>query len=120
MAREGSGIYLISPLGGPEKKVADTHHEYFAQAMLSWSSDGKLLAFQDKGPSGQFGIALLDVGTLEKRWLGSPSDDCQWSWVPAFSPDGTSLAVACIDELWESTIYSWGPRLAAPDGGWHT
>ena len=63
--------------------------------MLSWSPDGKLLAFCDKRPSGQFGISLLDVVTLKKRWWGSPSADCVTSWVPAFSPDGTSLAVVC-------------------------
>jgi Tol biopolymer transport system component/DNA-binding winged helix-turn-helix (wHTH) protein len=94
-AQDDGGIYLVSPLGGPEKKVADTHHEYYVQAMLSWSSDGKYLAFQEKGPSGQFGIALLDVGTLEKHWWGSPPADCVMSLVPAFSPDGTSLAVVC-------------------------
>jgi DNA-binding response OmpR family regulator len=34
--------------------------------------------------------------TLGERWWGSPSEDCMWSWVSAFSPDGTSLAVACM------------------------
>ena len=95
MSREGSGIYQVSPLGGPEQKLTDAYFLYFVETVLSWSPDGKRLAYRDKGPSGQFGIFLLDVVTLEKRWWGSPSEDCAWSWVPAFSPDGTSLAVVC-------------------------
>ena len=96
MSREGSGIYQVSPLGGPEQKLADAHFEYFTETMLSWSPDGKLLAYRDKGPSGQFGIFLLDVVTSEKRWWGSLSADCMTSLVPAFSPDGKSLAVVCM------------------------
>ena len=46
MAQEGSGIYLIPALGGPERKLADSAFTYFLQTPLSWSPDGKLLAYQ--------------------------------------------------------------------------
>src|SRR5262245_3715672 len=118
IAREGSGIYLVSPLGGAERKLADAPLEYFLQAMVSWSADGKLLAFYNKGPSGHFGISLLDVARLEERWLDSPSPDCMWSWVPAFSPDGTSLAIACmvsfgINDLFVRPTSAGNPRRVA-------
>jgi Tol biopolymer transport system component len=95
-AGDDRGIYLVSPLGGSEKKLADRPYDGILPTRLSWSPDGKRLAFLDDGPSGKAGISLLDVVTLEKRWWGSPSEDCAWSWVPAFSPDGTSLAVSCV------------------------
>ena len=87
------GRFAASLVAG---RVADAHFEFILQTMLSWSPDGKLLAYSDKGPSGQVGIFLLDVVTLKTDWRGSPSADCITSWVPAFSPDGTSLAVGCM------------------------
>jgi Tol biopolymer transport system component/DNA-binding winged helix-turn-helix (wHTH) protein len=113
LSREGSGIYLISPLGGSERKLTDTDHLYFVQAMFSWSPDGRYLAFQDKGPSGQFGISLLDVVTLKKHWWDGPSGGCVWSRVPAFSPDGTSLAVACTMNLGVNDLFV-GPASGGP------
>ena len=50
-----TGIYIVPTLGGAERKVRDTHWEerefyevfwYFGR--LSWSPDGKLLAFSDR------------------------------------------------------------------------
>ena len=96
LAPGDSAIYLISPLGGPERKLADAALKYYVQAMLSWSPDGKSLAFFDRGPSGQEGVSQIDITTLEKRWWGSPSPECAYSWAPAFSPDGASLAVGCM------------------------
>ncbi len=99
-APEGSGIYLIPALGGPERKLADVEFIDSHETALSWSPDGKLLAYAnlphgDEGPA-KSPIMLLDVTGLDKRSLGHPSKDCQWSWIPAFSPDGRSLAVVCI------------------------
>jgi Tol biopolymer transport system component len=44
LAPGDSAIYLISPLGGSERKLADAALQYYVQAMLSWSPDGKSLA----------------------------------------------------------------------------
>ena len=107
LASGESGIYLVSALGGPERKLADAPLAYFVQAMLSWSPDGKSLAFFDRGPSGQEGVSQIDIATLEKRWWGSPSPECALSWAPAFSPDGTSLAVGCMVTIDLNDLYIW-------------
>ena len=96
MAREGAGVYLVSALGGPERKIADSPFDYPLETPLSWSPDGKVLAYTDLGGPQGMGIALLDVATGTKRRLPQPSPDCQWSWIPAFSPDGGSVAAGCL------------------------
>jgi Tol biopolymer transport system component len=90
-------VFLIPSLGGPERKLADAAFIDFFQTSLSWSPDGKLLAYQgdpDPGSTGR-GIVLLDVAGLNKRSVRHPSPDCMESSVPVFSPDGLSLAVGC-------------------------
>jgi serine/threonine protein kinase/dipeptidyl aminopeptidase/acylaminoacyl peptidase len=113
------GIFLVPALGGQERKLLDMPSEYFSfslQAVLSWSPDGKRLAFADGD-----GISVLDVETLERRRLGGASPDCQRTWMPAFSPDGKSLAVACSLSLSRERLFVMPaiggvgrPVLAAP------
>jgi len=54
-------LYLISPLGGGEKKLAEV-----GSGPLSWSPDGKTIAFADTS------IWTLSVETQEKMRLTSP------------------------------------------------
>jgi Tol biopolymer transport system component len=97
MAQEASGIYVVPALGGPERKLADEDFAVDTDTALSWSPDGKLLAYQGGSDQGSVGptIVLLEVAGPEKRSLSQPSTNCLWSLVPAFSPDGRSLAVGC-------------------------
>ena len=93
-----TGIYIVPTLGGAERKVRETHWEerefyevfwYFGR--LSWSPDGKLLAFSDRTASnGPTSILLLSLDTLAARRLTSPGIPGDYN--PAFSPDGKTLA----------------------------
>ena len=93
-----TGIYMIPALGGAERKIRDTHWEerdfdqvfwYFGR--LSWSPDGKLLAFSDRPSSNEpTSIYLLSLDSLSTHRLtssGLPGD-----YNPVFSPDGRTLA----------------------------
>ena len=94
MAHEGTGIYLIPALGGRERRLAERAFNFYQETPLSWSPDGKLLAYTDLR-DGRLAVSLLDLATGRTRRLRDPSPDCLGSWIPAFSPDATSLAVAC-------------------------
>ena len=71
---EETGLYLISALGGPEKKVKATK-AVESSAQISWSRDGKYIAYADSlTPNGQSRIFLLSPETLNPdRFLTSRS-----------------------------------------------
>src|ERR1051326_6333537 len=93
-----TGIYIVPALGGAERKVRETHWEerefyevfwYFGR--LSWSPDGKLLAFSDRTFVNEpTSIFLFSLDTLGIRRLTSPRLPGDYN--PAFSPDGQTVA----------------------------
>jgi Tol biopolymer transport system component len=115
---EGTGIFVISPLGGAERKVASiTAYGGWEPLGVSWSRDGKWLAFS-KGNSAamkaassaeHFSIHLVNVETGEERQLPNPSSDCRNTWQPAFSPDGKYLASVCVFAEGVAKVYLQTP-----------
>jgi Tol biopolymer transport system component/DNA-binding winged helix-turn-helix (wHTH) protein len=93
-----TGIYIVPSLGGAKRKIRDAHWEerdfdqvfwYFGR--LSWSPDGKLLAFSDRTSSNEpTSIYLLSLDSLSTRRVTSPSLPGDYN--PVFSPDGRTLA----------------------------
>jgi Tol biopolymer transport system component/DNA-binding winged helix-turn-helix (wHTH) protein len=93
-----TGIYVVPALGGAERSVRDTHWEerefyevfwYFGR--LSWSPDGKFLAFSDRTSRNEpTSIFLLSLDSLTDRRLTSPGLPGDYN--PVFSPDGKTLA----------------------------
>jgi Tol biopolymer transport system component/predicted Ser/Thr protein kinase len=104
--REGPGlkaaVFLISPLGDQERKVADISptHRYarglgvFLPIMqLAWTPDGKSLVVTDRNSDSEpLGLFLLSVESGAKRRLTSPAEKVFIDSQPAFSPDGRTLA----------------------------
>jgi Tol biopolymer transport system component len=93
-----TGIYIVPAIGGAERRIRDTHWEerefyevswYFGR--LSWSPNGKSLAFSDR-PFGNepTSIFLISLDNLAVRRLTSPQLPGDYN--PAFSPDGRTLA----------------------------
>ncbi|HKE26147.1 MAG TPA: winged helix-turn-helix domain-containing protein [Bryobacteraceae bacterium] len=91
-----AGIYLISPLGGPEQKVTEFDAPDSAP---SWSPDSKFLAVAKTGGptrtqgAGSGALFLVRAMGGDSRLL-LPAGHGQWLRDPAFSPDGRTLAYA--------------------------
>jgi Tol biopolymer transport system component len=90
----GSAIYLVSPMGGPERRVLD----FPAWGQISWSPDGRWLAAARFGSSGDStpgprSIYLIPIGGGAARAVTSPRAPA-YDGFPAFSPDGHALAYA--------------------------
>jgi Tol biopolymer transport system component len=90
---ERTGIYLISPLGGPEQKIAD----FDGAGAPAWSPDGKFLVVakpsQPKSVPDDGALFLVPVQGGELRVLLIPESGRSYQ-SPAIGPDGRSLAFA--------------------------
>ena len=107
-----TGIYIIPALGGAERKVrytgwdGDVNQNYWISGHLSWSPDGKLLAYSDHAfhsEASNSSIFLLSLDSLEVRTLTSPLHS-KGDFDPVFSPDGQTLAFVRVSQ--ESSIYT--------------
>jgi Tol biopolymer transport system component/DNA-binding winged helix-turn-helix (wHTH) protein len=107
LGAQNSGVYLITPLGGPERKVSSLNcgQQWFGN-LISWSLDGKRLAFpyHTANSPGQYSYRLF-VLSLESLDGATVNSGCDAVLRPAFSPRGEYLAWACIEKTITVSIY---------------
>jgi Tol biopolymer transport system component len=96
-----AGVYLVPAAGGPERQIASQHFGRWAGNDVSWSPDGKQIAFTDHPPASAIGtelLFLLSLDTLEEKPVKT---NCKTASTPSFSPHGDLLAWVCVD-TWNS------------------
>ncbi len=99
MAGPDTGIYIVSALGGPERKLRATHVPYDLSAPINWSPDGKWIAFSDSLPEQSLDrMFLLSPASLET--IPIPHNPlCLHESMPTFSHRGDRLAYVCVHSL---------------------
>jgi eukaryotic-like serine/threonine-protein kinase len=95
--RQGEGIFLISPLGGRERKLAAVNSGFptTQTGNVVWTPDGKSVVVVDRSAVNEPPcIFLVSVATGEKRRLTSSQPHRFGDNGAAISPDGKRLAFA--------------------------
>ena len=106
MAGADTGIYVVPALGGPERKLRSTRIPWTDFTLVSWSPDGKWIAFADGAPEGEHPrIYLLSMETLEARQIPI-NPMCLGEGLPAFSHNGEYLAYWCLRTAYDAVLYS--------------
>ena len=97
----GSGFYVMSALGGVERKIAlaffvRAHHR---GRSLDWTSDGRFLIVTDRESFDEpFGIYKVDVQNGAKTRLFAPKPPSTGVMALAVSPDGAHVAFARLND----------------------
>jgi Tol biopolymer transport system component len=94
--KNGREIWRMSPLGGDDRKVAETLSPPSFAGVMAWTPDSKSLVVSEliSPKSTIAGLVMITVETGEKRWITSPSGPGVGDRMPAISPDGQMLAFA--------------------------
>jgi serine/threonine protein kinase len=103
-AEGSSDVIVVPPLGGTERRL--THVAAAGGWGLTWSRDSRFLVVADRPSSeGPSGLTRIDAQSGEKTWLASAPPGAQRVLFPAFSPDGSTLAVDVEMGAWLGDTY---------------
>ncbi len=133
-ALDDRGIYVISAMGGPERKLRPLAPWHYTVRVVSWSPDGRWIAFADEaGPTsdakregrGPNALFLISPETLETRQLTNPAADELGDSAPTFSPDGKTIAfihstAGSQDEVWTIPVKGGQAHRLFGNGGYVT
>ncbi|HEY7211157.1 MAG TPA: winged helix-turn-helix domain-containing protein, partial [Bryobacteraceae bacterium] len=91
VAEDRRDLFLISPLGGPERKLAELDMPMYAEC-VSWHPDGKwLIVSRRQQRKDAFALFSISIGTGEQRQLTFPPEESHVDCFPAVSPRGDAI-----------------------------
>jgi Tol biopolymer transport system component len=91
--REDNSIVVISPLGGGERKVADSRTPLLLRSM-AWTPDSTTLVVSELTSPICASLFAISVATGERRRLTRPPEPSIGDGWPAVSSDGSTVAFA--------------------------
>ena len=118
-----SAVYVMSSMGGEEKKLTELYSIWSEGKSLDWSPDGKFLVTAGKElPTDPYSLFLISLDTRELQKLTAPTQQFG-DILPTYSPDGQSLA---FTRFWTSDFdlyllplsHGQPERLTQNAGGW--
>jgi Tol biopolymer transport system component/DNA-binding winged helix-turn-helix (wHTH) protein len=115
LAGADTGMYVVPALGGPERQLRLTHVPYSIAAPISWSADGKWIAFGDSVPNEMATDRnfLLSVETLEVVPI-THNPTCKNEGLPTFFHQREELAYLCVHSTNDFELYSVAPFGGTP------
>jgi Tol biopolymer transport system component len=102
--REGQGIFVISPLGGGERKVADTRVPLLLKT-IAWTPDARSLVVSEMTSPICASLFVVSIETGQKTQLTSPPEPSIGDGWPAVSPDGRTVAFARYSQDTSANVY---------------
>lgn len=102
-------LYRVPTLGGTPVRILEN-----VETPVSFSPDGKKMVFRRRPqPAGEFFLSITDPAGNGERKLPVQIPERKKPGIPAWSPDGLSIALCAYDDANQATLYALDPETGA-------